>query len=976
MGLSNFVGGGGGGSSSSFGTGSGLSRMANRGTDQERDYTQRIANAEQRLTSIGQPIPVEPDKGNVLDGIFKALNFFNNKKNQTLSYVSGNKEAFDDSVSGAELLQQWGMEEGKKNQVAGFGFDMATDPLNLLSFGAAGAAGAAAKGGIKAGQLALEGGVKATPTVAKLGAFGKYMDVPGSGEVLGALGRGIKGTASKIGDFVERKAPELARMGEEATKLGGRLFVRGYGVPGAVNQITKESQDLFRMDTQDIVNEVTGMSKQWGDIDTTKIISAVESPDFYSKLKPNEVEAFNQVKDYFDMNFLKAQDAGVIDEFRANYIPHIFKGKKEDIAEAMEQIRRRGARVPTSSGFNKERNIMEDLSFIMKDPAMSAKLKPETDLGKIMGIYKVSLQKAIRNKDMIDELVNLGPDIIKRYDDGDVPTGWVTAPVQQLKGYAVPPDMARHLKDVLEPFTNSDSANKLFRLYDDVLGWWKGMATIPNPGFHMRNSLGNVFNNYLGGVRTLQPYRLAVDAVRADDSKLDDFYDLIRTRNNMDNSPVPLGTNLDTPGFNVPPTQINIARVFNEPRFKDIIMGGDGPKVKVRWEGQDLEVNMTGVKLLAKLNGIVGRGFIAGDISDGIGDVMRKFKSERNFQDFNPASRENIGFRAAEKIGTNLEDHARLAHFIDRLQKGDTPLDAGLSVKKYLFDYTNLTPFEKNVMKRFMPFYAFTRFNLPLQLKELVKQPKYATVMGKYQDFMENLSTEATGQEIDKDDLPRYLRDLYAVRLPFQAGDRDITLGIDLPIRDVNSIRPSEWFSMMTPLLTVPAEQAANKNVYFDRDLERYEGETVRAPGYLQGIFKMIKTMDPDAPQSKTFNQIANKMGFTIGIDEDSGQPELLLPVRAAHVMNQFVALKNAGKLADTVTGDSFDPFGSSSILTGASAVSNTADQRQQNSQYQEYQRLEDLLRKLRDEGRPVPTLDDIQQRRAGGGLSSLVGGR
>lgn len=976
MGLSDFI--NGGRSSSSLNSGRGLSGFSSSfGTGQQAtDYTTRISNAQQRLISVGQPLPMPEDKDTILDGVFNVLNYLNNKKNQGLSYLSGNEDAFSDDISGAELLQQWGMGEGVGNQVAGFGFDLVTDPLNLLTFGTAGAAAQGAKGAVRAGQLALEGATASRPTVAKLGAFGRYVDIPGSDRVIGAIGRTARNATSKMGEFIQQRAPELARIGEEAKNLGGRLFVRGYGIPGSVNQITQQAQDLFRMDTQDIVNEVTGITRNWSDVDQMKVISAVEDPLKFTELSPNEVQAFNQVKDFFDVNFLKAQEYGVIDEFRANYIPHIFKGKKEEVAEALEQLRRRGARISTSSGFNQQRTIMDDLSAIMSDPELASKLKPETDLSKIMGIYKVSLQKAIRNQDMIDELAQLGPDVIRRYDEGDIPTGWVRAPVQQLRGYAVPPDIARHLKDVLEPFTNSDTANRLFKLYDDVLGWWKGMATVPNPGFHVRNSLGNIFNNYLAGVRTLQPYKLAVGAIRADDTKLDDFYDLIRTRSGEDLSPVPLGTNLNTPGLDIPEAQINISRVFNEPRFREVITGGDGPKIKVRWGNQDVDVNMTGIKLLARLNGIVGRGFIAGDVTDTIDDVMRRLRSERSPQDFNPLSRENVAFRAAENVGITVEDHARLAHFIDRLQKGDTPLDAALSVKKYLYDYTNLTTFEKNVMRRFIPFYAFTRFNLPLQLKELVKQPKYAAVMGKFQNFMDELSTQVTGEDIGNEDLPKYLRDLYAVRLPFQIGDRDITLGIDLPIRDVNSIRPQEWFSMMTPFLTVPFEQVANRNVYFDRDLENYEGQTVRAPGYLQGIFKMVKAMDEDAPYSEAFNRIANSMGFTVAFNEENGEPELRVPVRSAHILNQFVALKNAGKLVESTTGEAYDPFGVSSMLTGVSAVSNTSQQRQQQSQYNEYQRLEDLLRKLREEGRPVPTLQELGQQRMaqGSGLASFVG--
>ena len=1007
MALSNFINSqGGSGNIFGFGTGRGLSAFSSMAQQQEDepDYERRIANIQQRLTAIGQPIPVEKEEKTILDRLFDTLNYLNLKKNQALSYISGNREAFSQDISGADLLQQWGMGEGVGNQIAGFAFDVLTDPLNFLTFGTAGAASQAAKAGaraIGAGRRiaraaddipALPSGLADEATqaakdggrvFARFGAFGRYWNIPGSDVVIGALGNVARGAARGIGRFIEQRAPELARIGQEARDLAGRLFVRGYGVDPQVTDITKRYEDLYYMDVQDIVNEVTGMVKNWKNVDHMKVISAVENPAKLNELNPQEMEAFNQVRDFFDYHFAKAQEYGVIDEFRANYIPHIFKGKKEEVAEALEQLRRRGVRVPTQTGFAQERTILMDLADIMADPKLREKLKPETDLAKIMGIYKLSLQKAIRNREMLDELANLGPDVIRRVGVDEIPDDWVRVPIPQLRGYAVPADIARHLKDTMEPFVNSDSANKLFRIYDRILGWWKGMATIPNPGFHFRNAMGNIFNNYLAGVRSIEPYRLALHALRAEDVRLDQFYDLIR-RSPLDDLVMPPGASPDVPipaGL-VPNEQVAVSRAFNEPKFREMLTGGEGPKIKIRWNNQDIEVNMTGIKLLAKIHGILDRGFMSGDITNTIEDVLRRLRSQSSIQDINPLSRENILFRSAERMGNAIDNHARLAHFIDRLQKGDTPAEAAMSVKKYLFDYTMLTPFEKNVMRRFIPFYAFTRYNLPLQIKELVKQPKYAALMGKFKDFAEAMAEEVTGQEIESRDLPKYLRELYALRLPFQVGGRDVVAGIDLPIRDINTLNPDEWFSMITPFLTVPFEQVANRNIYFDRDLEAYEGQTVRAPGYIQGIFKMIQAMDEDAPYSQMFNQIANRLGFTIAISPETGQPEVRVPVRTAHLLNQFVAAKNIGKAIDFLGGESYDPFSVSSMLTGVTAVSSTAEQRERRRQYEQYQRLQDLLRKLRDEGRPVPTLDELEDLQQGGaqfggfGLSSFVRGR
>jgi hypothetical protein len=77
------------------------------------------------------------------------------------------------------------------------------------------------------------------------------------------------------------------------------------------------------------------------------------------------------------------------------------------------------------------------------------------------------------------------------------------------------------------------------------------------------------------------------------------------------------------------------------------------------------------------------------------------------------------------RVGNNVEDVLRLSHFLARRRQGYSPASAALSVKKWHFDYTQagFTEFERNVMKRLVPFYSFMRNNTPLVLDELAKNP-------------------------------------------------------------------------------------------------------------------------------------------------------------------------------------------------------------------------------------------------------------
>lgn len=999
--------------------GGGLSGMVSRySQSQDSDLGSRIGNAQTRLVQSGVSLPEEPnDQGGLFSRILDGLNFLNNKKNQLafLATEGGKWSDVPSEVSGKDLLNRWGMkEEGVGDNIAGFGFDLLTDPLNLLSFGTLGAANQAVKGGAKGlnalndvkllGDGVAGASVKETkaPIFAQLGGhipftdIGGYVNIPGSDKVLGAARDTISKGTGRLTRMISEKAPGLAKIGEGVKDTLGQTFIRGYGAPAAVNQITSRTQDLIRMDNQDIVNQVIGYHNDWKKAgynpatDDLEIIKAIEDPVKLQSLTPVQQGVAEQVKQFFDFHFLKARDAGVVEDFTANYIPHIFKGPRQEVEAALEQIRRRGVRIPTSSPFGNERTIQMNLAHILSDPELTKRLKPETNLVKIMGTYKASLEKAIRNQDMLEDLVALGPETILKESEevfdaptntwtrqaNDIPKGWVKAPVTQLKGYWVPPDVARHLKDVMEPFFNNRSFDKIMKTYDGVLGWWKGMATVPNLGFHIRNGMGNIFNNYLAGVRSVDNYKLALQAQKAQDTTMDDFFDMQQLFNDRgeffgEGISLPsvdvstgLGPRLEATGLEERDGIMEL--MFNRQRMKARFFEGDGPKIKVKWGKEFHEVNMAGIKFLAKIWGITGRGYFGADLGE---DILKQLQPRTTFQKFNPLSTQSTLFKGLEKGGNLLDDNTRIAHFISKLKGGMSLEESARSVKKYLFDYAQLAPSEKNFFRRLMPFYAFTRNNLPLQLQELVKQPKYAAVMGKFQNFMNEMSEDVTGVEVDQDTLPKYLKNLYSVRLPFQVGreDRDVMLGIDLPIRDINSLSFREGMSMLTPLLTFPFEQLANRNMYSGRDLEAFEGQTVRAPGYMQGIFKGLTSLSDEDPRVTKFGQIMNTLGLTVAVNEETGGFELRMPPRFTHLLDQLVAAKNVGKLGDSLSGQAYDPFASSSFLTGVGAVSSSLPQRNLTSQYQQLQALEDLLRKLRDEGTPVPTLQELSQ---GGGLN------
>jgi hypothetical protein len=187
-----------------------------------------------------------------------------------------------------------------------------------------------------------------------------------------------------------------------------------------------------------------------------------------------------------------------------------------------------------------------------------------------------------------------------------------------------------------------------------------------------------------------------------------------------------------------------------------------------------------------------------------------------------------VGATTIKKIGNYpkvlleaVENNLRVPLFMDRfLWRGYSVADSAKDVFKYHFDYApeGLTAFERNVMKRVIPFYTWTRNNIPLQMEEMIKQP------GKYA-FFPKLQSDIGGKvgEEELQDLPEWMRDMMVVRVGEQGGNA-LWLQLNLPLEDisklpVNSKGVKDLMSMMSPILKVPTELLTNRDLFWGTDI-------------------------------------------------------------------------------------------------------------------------------------------------------------
>lgn len=214
------------------------------------------------------------------------------------------------------------------------------------------------------------------------------------------------------------------------------------------------------------------------------------------------------------------------------------------------------------------------------------------------------------------------------------------------------------------------------------------------------------------------------------------------------------------------------------------------------------------------------------------------------------------GFKKAinypRRAMTSIENELRGAMFIDRLAKGDTAWNAAKTVIKYHFDYMpeGLTVAERTVMKRLIPFYTWSRNNIPLQLEQMIKQPgKYAAI-GK---MMRNLQGETSAQRGEAEYLPEYMKKGLPIRIGGKEGKPQYLYGTGLPLEDVGRLSPNELLSMLSPVIKAPLEAATGQHFYFERPLK----EVDTAPKLLANAPKPIKDW-------LEYSEYKNKQGKTV----------------------------------------------------------------------------------------------------------------
>jgi hypothetical protein len=604
-----------------------------------------------------------------------------------------------------------------------------------------------------------------------LGFMGDVIIDPLKGEVVAPIFKTVKAAASTGADSIGL-----------SSKLADNELYRTMVLKTGDTAEAKKLYDKYRFakdkarvenvrNAKSLNNEIKALSKQT-DIPVNELKAKIFQDIETANLSDDAIGQLEQRIVAQNRARLEQQQAAGIEvgDLGDTYMPHIATKEADDVLNNTGIKNFFGIRpsAKTPQGVAREidgtvaeinaKNIYGTTKFFQDDPAIA------------LSVADFNAAQAIAGRKFLDDASQFG---IK----ADVaPASYKTVP--EIPGLKFEPAVANQLTRSYKALTNQEEINKFLKVYDGAQNWWKMWSLGIRPAYHAKNTIGNLWNSYLGGLTTPKPYG-------------------------------------DAAAFQVKVAKNNLSGKIAGYPTEELY-----------------EAMMT--------RGVFGQGQYGGDIA-------RRLEDQIQGGNRNPftLSTSNPILQGGFKLGQTIEDNARIALFIDQLNKGASFDKAATHVRKYLFDYGDVSPFEQDVLKRVMPFYTWSRKNIPLQLEALATQPDK---INKINLAINNIQQANQVEQPDLSQVPGYIREQAPVYWGSNAEAGTVSavpLANLIPTFDISAITKflntetapegiqrgklgtalSTVMGGVSPLIKAPLEYLANYDFFRKKNIQEFEGQ-------------------------------------------------------------------------------------------------------------------------------------------------------
>lgn len=459
-----------------------------------------------------------------------------------------------------------------------------------------------------------------------------------------------------------------------------------------------------------------------------------------------------------------------------------------------------------------------------------------------------------------------------------------------------PPDIAHEIKKMMQMLDNRHSSEIAYGKLSRVTTFWKAMVTVYNvPDYFVRNSLSDAWMMFYSGFSP--KYLMSGPKILADTGR---YLKLLR----------------ENPEF---------ARAFvqADPLNREAMEKG----MSLADHAMKMDESATAISF--------NRGFKTanGETIKGLNSVQAlkyyfEYGLETNFVRTSLAAVHQTSARASRYIGDPIkvansygEDARRLSLMMDGLSKaeirGITDFDEALNyaaehVRKYLFDYSDFSNMERNVLGRAIPFYKWSRKAVPLMTEMLFFKPGKVAMIPKINTALNS----AFGGENSDDNqfswiptndaiIPSWMRTSGNY---FFTGDTDVP-GTTQAKYGSYAAFPDPFTEVMNrivdPLVSVPGSGLET--------IDSTATPNERTQKYVSGIYDMI--MSQANPVVKApIEAGTNRQSF--GANEQGGRPLENLP---EYLMSMWPQIRKAQEVTNIAQGDT--PASLAELLNAVGAI-------------------------------------------------------
>lgn len=422
-----------------------------------------------------------------------------------------------------------------------------------------------------------------------------------------------------------------------------------------------------------------------------------------------------------------------------------------------------------------------------------------------VAVLEAANQRYVRVSDMLNEagLTHIDPATGEMVAHANVAQAFGLK-AKDLENMAVPADVAQDMARLGRAYTTPGVLAPVVEWWDKVANLFRNSLTTPFPGFHFRNLMSGGFNTWRDGSLSTTAAKEAFSVLRGGGL-----------------SPEVAGKLF--PGMSVEAANQQLLKevIANKVAFtRDSRQVSETVGAFASREGGMLPSQVPDMTRLRSMSEDIG-GFLEG--FKGGGPKQTTWREPLAQQGVRGDVTRFVPVERGQVLGGTVEDFNRLNHYIGRRLNGSPVADSSLAVKKYHFDYSDLTEFEKSVMKRIFPWYSFSRKNLPPLLADLAEKPAKLAATTRL----------VTGTRTPGEFVPPWIAEGAAT--PIEGGpegQKRFISSFGLPMEDelVKTIGAlaqgdigrtfQQAFGMSQPFVKLPAELATGTQMYSGRKLE------------------------------------------------------------------------------------------------------------------------------------------------------------